>query len=84
MTNDDTKTPDPFGPEDYAAVKTSIVQAFGEATAAGRIGCATEAEAAQILKEGLEQLERTHGLNVVPFPEQPARRSTADTEGGEA
>lgn len=47
----------------------------------GPIGCATEDEAAQFLREGLEQVERDHGLNVVPFP---AKRSATGSEGGEA
>ena len=58
-----------------------IVRTFEDATAAGRIGCATEAEAAQFLREGLEQVERDHGLNVIPFP---TKHSATGNEGGEA
>lgn len=62
-------------------ITASVMRTLDEAAAAGRIGCATEEEAARFLREGLEQVERDHGLNVVPFR---AKRGTTGNEGGEA
>ena len=88
MSNDDTKTPDPFGPADYAAVKENIVRAFEEALAdpiqatPGTVSTGMTPESCRMIHEALDRFERANGLNVLHFPAR--RQQTTSTDGDAA
>lgn len=78
MSNDDTK-PTAFGPEDYEAVKTGIMQAFEQAAAEGAAQPAVTAETVRLMGEAFERWERSKGLNVLQFPSGQVARQSGDT-----